>query len=47
MNICIEGKIVKLTEVNFFCVHKNYKNHYMTSVLIRKVVRRSNLKILW
>ena len=42
MNLNVEGKPIKLTEVNFLCVHKDYRNHYMASVLIREVVRRSN-----
>lgn len=47
MNLKVEGKIIRLTEVNFLCVHKDYRNHYMASVLIREVVRRSNLKGIW
>lgn len=40
----IEEKEVELTEVNFLCVNKKYRNHNIASVLIREVVRRSNLK---
>lgn len=44
LNVYIEDKLVPLTEVNFLCVHKNYRSHSIASVLIREVVRRSNLK---
>ena len=47
LNLKIEDKVVKTTEVNFLCVHKKYRDHYMASVLIREVVRRSNLKGIW
>lgn len=47
LNLKIEEKLVKTTEVNFLCVHKKYRDHYMASVLIREVVRRSNLKGIW
>ena len=42
LDLNIEDKIVQVTEVNFLCVHKKYRNYYMASVLIREVVRRSN-----
>ena len=44
LNVHIEKELVPLTEVNFLCVHKNYRSHSIASVLIREVVRRSNLK---
>ena len=44
LNVTLEDKIVPLTEVNFLCVHKKYRNFSMASVLIREVVRRSNTK---
>jgi glycylpeptide N-tetradecanoyltransferase len=47
LNLKVEDKVVKNTEVNFLCVHKKYRDHYMASVLIREVVRRSNLKGIW
>jgi glycylpeptide N-tetradecanoyltransferase len=44
LNVMIEDKKVPLTEVNFLCVHKKYRSYSMASVLIREVVRRSNMK---
>lgn len=44
LNVHIEDKLVPLTEVNFLCVHKKYRKYSMASVLIREVVRRSNVK---
>ena len=43
IDLKIEDKTVKATEVNFLCVHKKFRNASMASVLIREVVRRSNL----
>ena len=47
IELMAEGKPVKTTEVNFLCVHKKYRNFSMASVLIKEVVRRSNLKGVW
>ena len=44
LNTFIEKEKVKLTEVNFLCVKKEYRKFSMASVLIREVVRRSNMK---
>ena len=44
LDLVIEGIEVKVTEVNFLCVNKKYRNMSMAAVLIREVVRRSNLK---
>ena len=38
LDLNLEKSIVKVTEVNFLCVHKKYRDHYMASVLIREVV---------
>ena len=43
LNLNVEGKTVKVTEVNFLCVKKQYRSKSMASVLIKEVVRRSNL----
>lgn len=40
----IEDKEVKLSEINFLCVHNKYRGKSIASILIREVVRRSNLK---
>lgn len=47
LEINVEGKIIHCTEVNFLCVHKDYRNHYIASVLIREVVRISNRMNIW
>lgn len=47
LNLNVEEKIVRCTEVNFLCVNKKYRNHYMAAVLIREVVRRSNILGIW
>ena len=43
----IEGKHVKASEVNFLCVKKEFRSHSMASVLIKELVRRSNLLGVW
>lgn len=47
LTVNVEGKSVKATEVNFLCVKKAYRKYYMAAVLIREVVRRSNLMNIW
>lgn len=43
----VEKSTIKTTEVNFLCVHKKYRSFSMASVLIKEVVRRSNLRKIW
>lgn len=43
LTVNVEGKSIRCTEVNFLCVNKAYRNKYMAAVLIREVVRRSNV----
>lgn len=47
MNLKVEDKIIKVTEVNFLCVNKEYRKFYLAASLIREVVRRSNLLGIW
>lgn len=47
VDLIAEKKNFKTTEVNFLCVHKKYRSFSMASVLIKEVVRRSNLKNIW
>ena len=47
VDIKVEKNNLKTTEVNFLCVHKKYRSFAMASVLIKEVVRRSNLKKIW
>lgn len=47
LNINLEGKVVPCTEVNFLCVNKEFRKHYLASSLIKEVVRRSNLLGIW
>lgn len=47
VEMVMEKRQVRATEVNFLCVHKKYRHFSMASVLIKEVVRRSNLKNIW
>lgn len=43
----VEGRELRVTEVNFLCVVKAYRRFAMAAVLIREVTRRSNLQNVW
>lgn len=47
VDLKVENSLIKTTEVNFLCVHKKFRHFSMASVLIKEVVRRSNLKKVW
>lgn len=47
VHLNIEGKKVRVTEVNFLCVIKSFRKYSMASILIREVTRRSNVKGVW
>lgn len=43
----IKGKMVKMTEINFLCVHKKIRKLRLAPVLIKEITRRTNIKQLW
>jgi hypothetical protein len=43
----LDQKTVPCTEVNFLCVKKEYRSHYIATTLIKEVVRKSNLIGVW
>jgi hypothetical protein len=43
----LDQKSVHCTEVNFLCVKREYRHHYIASSLIKEVVRRSNVMGIW
>lgn len=43
----IEGKQIKMAEINFLCVHSKLRTKRMAPVLIKEVTRRINVKGVW
>ena len=43
----IEDQQVTVTEVNFLCVKKQYRKKKFAAIMIKEIVRRSNLKGIW
>jgi len=43
----VEADKIKMAEINFLCVHKNYRVKKMTPLLISEVTRRVNLRDKW
>jgi glycylpeptide N-tetradecanoyltransferase len=43
----IKGKQVKMTEINFLCVHKKIRKHRLAPVLIKEITRRTHIKNMW
>ena len=43
----IKGKMIKMTEINFLCVHNKIRDHRLAPVLIKEVTRRVNIKNMW
>jgi len=46
-DIAVHGKIQKMVEINFLCVHKKLRAKRLTPVLIKEVTRRVNLGGVW
>eukprot|EP01006_Ploeotia_vitrea_P022545 TRINITY_DN54955_c0_g1_i2.p1 TRINITY_DN54955_c0_g1~~TRINITY_DN54955_c0_g1_i2.p1 ORF type:complete len:412 (+),score=55.38 TRINITY_DN54955_c0_g1_i2:22-1257(+) len=46
-NICVRGKEIPMTEINFLCVHKKTRDRRIAPVLIKEVTRKVNLKGVW
>jgi len=38
---------IKMAEINFLCVHKNYRVNKLAALLISEVTRRVNLRDKW
>lgn len=47
IDISINGKVVKMAEVNFLCVHKTLRSKRLAPVLIKEITRRVNLHNIW
>jgi glycylpeptide N-tetradecanoyltransferase len=47
INLRIEGKLIRATEVNFLCVLKDMRKLKFAPRLIQEVTRRSNVKGVW
>ena len=43
----INGNRVKMTEINFLCVHKNLRAKRLAPVLIKEITRRVNITNIW
>lgn len=43
----LNGKVLKMAEINFLCVHKNLRAKRMAPVLIKEITRRVNEKNIW
>lgn len=43
----IKGKQIKMTEINFLCVHKKIRKHRLAPVLIKEITRRTHIKNMW
>lgn len=44
---CVENDKIKMAEINYLCVHKNFREKNLTPILITEVTRRVNLKDKW
>jgi len=38
---------VKMTEINFLCVHKKLRTNRLAPVLIKEITRRVHIKNMW
>jgi glycylpeptide N-tetradecanoyltransferase len=47
VNMNLNGKVVKMAEINFLCVHKHLRSKRLAPILIREITRRVNLKDIW
>mmetsp|Transcript_1212 Transcript_1212/g.1333 ORF Transcript_1212/g.1333 Transcript_1212/m.1333 type:complete len:395 (-) Transcript_1212:58-1242(-) len=43
----IKGKMIKMTEINFLCVHNKIREHRLAPVLIKEITRRVHNKDMW
>jgi glycylpeptide N-tetradecanoyltransferase len=43
----VEGKKIKMAEINFLCVHSKLRSKRVAPVLIKEITRRVNLRKIW
>ncbi|CAI2368672.1 unnamed protein product [Moneuplotes crassus] len=43
----IKGKMVKMVEINFLCVHAKLRDMRVAPVLIKEITRRTHIKDMW
>lgn len=47
VNVQVNGRQVKMAEINFLCVHKKLRSHRLAPVLIKEITRRVNVLNIW
>lgn len=47
MTVLVEEDKIKMCEINFLCVHKDYRAYKLAALLISEVTRRVNLRDKW
>ena len=47
VTVLVEEDKIKMCEINFLCVHKDYRAYKLAALLISEVTRRVNLRDKW
>ena len=47
MTVLLEKDKIKMTEINYLCVHKEIREFKIAALLISEVTRRVNLRDKW
>jgi glycylpeptide N-tetradecanoyltransferase len=47
VEVSCKGKLVKMAEINFLCVHKALRANRLAPILIREITRRVNALNIW
>ena len=47
ISMTVNGKDVKMAEINFLCVHKKFRDKKLAPILIKEVTRRVHLHDIW
>jgi glycylpeptide N-tetradecanoyltransferase len=47
VHVGLETDKIKMCEINFLCVNKNYRSKKLAAILIAEVTRQVNLKNKW
>jgi len=47
VDMTVNGKAIKMAEINFLCVHKLLRTKRLAPILIREVTRRVNRCDMW
>lgn len=45
--MAVEKDRIKMCEINYLCVHKNYRSKKLAAILIAEVTRQVNLRNKW